>query len=274
MVTDSASGAQREVLERRGHVNGAVFSADGKQLAFFAWTDEHEQLFVVGADGSGLRQVTRGGGSSIMPRWSPDGASLYFFQEEPAAFCRVPVSGGPVTQLIPGWRWGSILGAWLDPSGTRIAYTTMQKGVPPAGRVRDLASGREQEIGPPMFVDPWSPDGKLMAGHTSEDAILLCPAEGGPCRSLTPAGSQPRWSGDGRRLFLWRRGQRSFDDPSLRSVDVWSVGVDGAGERRVTTLEPQHVLTTPFDVSKRDELAWVEFRRGKEELWLAELGGS
>ena len=94
MVTDSASGAQRELLERRGHINGAVFSADGKRLAFFAWTDEHEQLFVVGADGSGLRQVTRGGISSIMPRWSPDGASLFFFQEEPPAFCHVPVSGG------------------------------------------------------------------------------------------------------------------------------------------------------------------------------------
>jgi len=57
-------------------------------------------------------------------------------------------------------------------------------------------------------------------------------------------------------------------------VDVWSVGIDGAGERRVTTLEPQHVLTTPFDVSIHDEIAWVEYRRGKEELWLAELGGS
>ena len=41
----------------------------------------------------------------------------------------------------------------------------------------------------------------------------------------------------------------------------------------MTTLEPQHVLTTPFDVSIRDEIAWVEFRRGKEELWLAELDG-
>ena len=83
---------------------------------------------MVGTDGSGLRQVTRGGGSNIMPRWSPDGASLFFFREEPAAFCRVPVSGGAVTELIPGWSWGSILGAWLDPSGTRVAYTTIREG--------------------------------------------------------------------------------------------------------------------------------------------------
>ena len=185
----------------------------------------------------------------------------------------MPASGGPVTELIPGWDWGSILGAWLDPSGTRIVYTSIQKGAPLIARVRDLASGREQDIGAPMYVDPWSPDGKLMAGHTSEDAVLLCPAEGGPCRAVAQ-GSQPRWSGNGRRLFLRRRGRRTFDDPTLWSAEVWSVGVDGTGERRVTTLEPLHILATPFDVSIRDELAWVEFRRGKEELWLAELGGS
>jgi hypothetical protein len=86
-------------------------------------------------------------------------------------------------------------------------------------------------------------------------------------------GSQPRWSGDGRRLFVGRPGRRTFDDPALRSQEVWSVGVDGTGERHVTTLEPLHVLNTPFDVSIRDEIAWVEFRRGKEELWLAELDG-
>jgi hypothetical protein len=137
-------------------------------------------------------------------------------------------------------------------------------------RVRDLASGREQDIGAPIDVDPWSPDGKLMVGHTDEGAVLLCPAEGGPCRAVA-RGSQPRWSGDGRRLFVRRRGQRTFDDPTLWSAEVWSVGLDGTGERRVTTLEPLHILATPFDVSRRDEIAWVQYRRGKEELWLAEL---
>jgi hypothetical protein len=38
----------------------------------------------------------------------------------------------------------------------------------------------------------------------------------------------------------------------------------------VALLEPQHVLSTPFDVSARDELVFVQFRRGREELWLAE----
>jgi hypothetical protein len=67
-----------------------------------------------------------------------------------------------------------------------------------------------------------------------------------------------------------RPGRRIFDDPKLWSMEVWSVALDGSDERHVATLEPLHALTTPFDVSVRQEIAWVEFRRGKEELWLAD----
>jgi serine/threonine protein kinase/Tol biopolymer transport system component len=269
MIADVATGERREVLERRQQLNGPVFSPDGLRLAFFAWTDEREQLFVIGSDGSGLRQVTRGEAPSIMPRWSPDGTSLFFFQEEPPAFCRVAVSGGPVSVLIPGWRWGTVVGAYLDPSGTRLAYTTQRRGSPLAPRVRELATGLERELGPEMWIDPWSPDGAWIAGRSGQDQVLLCPALGGACRAAA-RGQQPRWSADGSRLFVRRPGRRTFDDPKLWAMEVWSVALDGSDEHHVTTLEPLHALTTPFDVSVRQEIAWVEFRRGKEELWLAD----
>ena len=47
----------------------------------------------------------------------------------------------------------------------------------------------------------------------------------------------------------------------------------GKDPRRLATLEPQSSLATYFDVSPRDEIVWVQFRRGKEELWLAQLPG-
>ena len=53
-----------------------------------------------------------------------------------------------------------------DPSGTRLVYTVSEKGTARASRVRDLASGRERDIGQLLFVDPWSADGKLLAGRT------------------------------------------------------------------------------------------------------------
>jgi hypothetical protein len=50
------------------------------------------------------------------------------------------------------------------------------------------------------------------------------------------------------------------------------MGDDGRDARRVALIESQHVLSLPFDVSVRDELVWPEVRRGRQELWLAELG--
>jgi hypothetical protein len=45
----------------------------------------------------------------------------------------------------------------------------------------------------------------------------------------------------------------------------------GKDPRRVAVLEPQSSIATFFDVSPRDEIVWVQFRRGKEELWQAQL---
>jgi Tol biopolymer transport system component/predicted Ser/Thr protein kinase len=269
MLHDAGTGRERTVLERRGHVAAPVFSPDGGRLAFFAWTDEREQLFVVGVDGQDLRQVTRGPDPSIMPRWSPEGASLFFYREEPPAFCRVPVAGGRVEPLIDGWRWESQLGSWLDPGGARLAYALVENGRPRAARVRDLGSGREHDLAQAIFVGPWSPDGLTVAGNTEAGEVVVCPADGRACREVV-AGRSPRWSHDGRRIFFTRRG-RPLDDPALKSEEAWVVNADGAEPRRLAILEPQHVLATPFEISARGDLAWVQFRRGKQELWLAEL---
>jgi len=67
------------------------------------------------------------------------------------------------------------------------------------------------------------------------------------------------------------------DKPELRAqsgLDLRASDRIDAAHEAAGLLRLQHVLTTPFDVSIRDEIAWVEFRRGKEELWLADLDGS
>ncbi len=49
------------------------------------------------------------------------------------------------------------------------------------------------------------------------------------------------------------------------------MSAEGKDPRRLATLEVVSSLATRFDVSPQDELVWVQFRRGKEELWLAQL---
>lgn len=99
-------------------------SPDGSRIAFEltregvgSWRD----IFVIGTDGTGLRQVTDGAGDNRRPTWSPDGSTLAFECRDDAGVPqvrRVPADGGPVTALTarpegPG-----------SPPGTRTRRTT------------------------------------------------------------------------------------------------------------------------------------------------------
>ena len=84
-----------------------------------------------------------------------------------------------------------------------------------------------------------------------------------------------RWyraSSDDSSIYFYRAG-RPLDDRTLRSGELWVMSAQGKDPRRLATLEPQSSLATYLDVSVRDEIVWVQFRRGKEELWLAQLPG-
>jgi Tol biopolymer transport system component len=272
MVLDARTGKSREVVERRTHTNGAVFSPDGGRIAFFSYTEENEQLFTIGKDGRDLRQITRGRpGLYIMPRFSSDGSFLYYFTHDPPSLRRVATSGGRAETVVDGWLWGDVTGAWPDRAGRSIAYT-LRSGGSRRAVVRDLATGDERPLGQPIFVSSWTRSGDAVLGSTGDQQIARCPADGAACETLG-TGSSPVPSADGARIFFLRAG-RALNDRTLQSVDVWVMGASGQDPRRVATLEPQSRLATNVDVSSGDELVWVQLRRGKEELWRADLPAS
>ena len=272
MLFDARSGAMRQVLERRTHTNGPVFSPDGSRIAFFSYTPEREQLFTVATDGSDLRQVTRGlPGLYIMPRFSPDGAFLYFFTHDPPAFRRVAANGGNPETVVPGWLWGRVFGGEIRPDGKSVAYTEFGQDGKKATRIRDLVTGQEHPLAEPIGGISWSRDGRFVLGDRDSKVVVRCPADGGPCEPLVE-GEKPVASSDDTSIYFYRAG-RPLDDRTLRSGEVWVMSARGKDPRRLATLEPQSSLASYFDVSPRDEIVWVQFRRGKQELWQAQLPG-
>jgi eukaryotic-like serine/threonine-protein kinase len=270
MLLDTKTGAEREVLARRAHLNGAVFSPDGRRIAFFSGTEQNEQIFTVGTDGGDLRQVTRGlPGIYVMPRWSPDGSNLYFFTHDPASFRRIASAGGVAETVVDGWLWGGVLGAWLDPAGRSVAFTDQGSSSRKSAGIRDLATGVEHPLGQLIYVNSWTRDGSAVLGMDDENRIMRCPRDGGSCETLG-TGRMPVPSADGSRIFFQRFG-RALHDRTLQSIEVWVMSAEGKDPRRLATLEVVSSLATRFDVSPQDELVWVQFRRGKEELWLAQL---
>ena len=82
-------------------------------------------LHIVSADGGEVRQVTRGEGEqNILPQWSGDEASLYFYQMRPSkSFRKIPVEGGTSTE-VAAWDLLREGDARVDPQGRAVVYTT------------------------------------------------------------------------------------------------------------------------------------------------------
>jgi Tol biopolymer transport system component len=104
----------REGIARLPGTFGAyslVWSPDGSRLAFWQADDLDlpGQIFVVNADGSGLRQITYDG-DNRWPAWSPDGSRIAF------------VHNGTLTTMTPdGTHMRAVKG--MMPDGA-IAWTT------------------------------------------------------------------------------------------------------------------------------------------------------
>ncbi|HEX9165992.1 MAG TPA: hypothetical protein VF862_08785, partial [Gemmatimonadales bacterium] len=91
-----------------GHsdISGLAWSPDGSKLAFHMKDGSgRAQVFVVNADGTGLRQMTAYSApfAALYPTWSPDGRKLAFTRHNASAFTqdimRVGLSGNGLTAL-------------------------------------------------------------------------------------------------------------------------------------------------------------------------------
>ena len=267
-ITDPATEKTTTLTESRYDLVDPSFSPKGDKVLFFQMANDGDiHIFQVNADGSGLTQLTRTKGTrNIHPQWSADGTSIYFYQFLPAlSFRKLRIGDEQSTEVVSGWEWGTQYGARVDPEGKRIVYSKLDRGNVAATMIRDIASGSESAFTMLLRHARWSPDGKLIAGtNTQTPDLELCPTDGSPCRRLT-AGVFPHWSATSRIYFF--REWSTFPD----GEEVWSVSVKGGDETKVVDLHPMHPIGQFFDVSASGQIIWVQYQRGKNELWLAQL---
>lgn len=259
----SADGSGQRAL-KAGHTPSApAWSPDGRRIAFEADDrDTYRDLYVINADGSGLRRLTRHRVDSVRPVWSPDGREIAAdeYYDGTYAIWVVNANGGGERRVTPGWRFtgpawsrdgrritfthidsGAVYVVNRDGSGRRVLARTRTAGTrSPDGRLIAFVSddhlwvmnadgsGRRM-VAPSAGVIVWSPDSRTIA-VSGDDGIFVVNADGnGLLQLIDNSGGNdgdPVWSPDGRAI--------AFTSDRDGNPEIYVVNADGSGERNVS----------------------------------------
>lgn len=196
------------------HQVDPAWSPDGRRIAFASGRDGPSHLFVVAADGTGLRRLTNTREDDGEPTWSPDGARLAFQRGDDGRIVVMRAGGGEARRLTRGDAPAGDP-AW-SPNGRWIAYSRRLRGTevrelwlvrPDGGGARQLTRLRGVSLSP-----AWSPDGRTLAFAASRGSryeIYVVGVDGTGLRRLTRSSEdafEPAWSPDGETLAFSRGG--------------------------------------------------------------------
>ena len=228
----------RRITTRRFDDAQPAWSPDRTRIAFVRQgrrLGSGYQVWVMNADGSRARQITRGQ-VDVEPDWSPDGRSIVYRGNSPNGrtfdLYVVRPDGSGRRNLTRNPNAVSVTDPSWAPDSRRIAFQRSYQdrpigtgiysiGVGGAG-LRRLAGGGQEPA--------WSPDGRRIAfirqpateGESFQ--IYLIGSGGGGLRRLTRGGENvaPEWSPDGRRIAFVRNDQLTV------------MNADGSGIKQLT----------------------------------------
>lgn len=236
------------------------------RIAYGAEVAGHYQLFTIGPDGKGLKQVTRFGDGSdaLVPDWSPDGRRIAFERDLPyphAGVFTMNADGGDVRALTPDKRLlfegdpayspdGSLIVSAREVHNDETTITTDDYGVIVVARTDGTGV---REVSPrlhltpsdePHYADPnFSPDGKWITfvrinRNEVAQALFRVRPDGTGLEQLTPyswdVAIKHDWSPDGKWIVITTNAD--WANPN-KGANLVLIRPDGTGATPLTRFK-------------------------------------
>ncbi len=170
-LIDAEGRGQRALLADSADQGGAVWSPDGKRIAYISTSEGKAQIHVLWLDSgatSAITHLTEGPGNLA---WSPDGRWIAFTQH-------VPAQGAPLAKLPPppkGAEWAEPAkvidrltyridgGGYVDPGYAHVFIVSAD-----GGAAREVTTGKHNFEGPIA----WTHDGKsfIVSANLDDDS--------------------------------------------------------------------------------------------------------
>jgi dipeptidyl aminopeptidase/acylaminoacyl peptidase len=265
-VTERVLDEPKDITEPTREATRPAISPDGEWLAFNSAGVE-EDLFLVRADGTGLRQLTHEGHKDRGPRWSPDGQRIAFFSKRSgnSEIWTVSVDGRAeqVTFLAgPNVNWP----IW-SPDGRSLVYTIFGLGSFMVDIGKSWARQTPVELAPwgtsgeQFSAWSWSPNGQKLAGFLQRAdgtyaGIALYDVASRSYEKLTDSGIEPVWLSDSRRLLFNQDGKiQLVDSRTKRAHEALSVA-------------PAVIARRGFAIGPGDRSIYFSVANTEADVWL------
>ncbi|MGE5055832.1 MAG: protein kinase domain-containing protein [Acidobacteriota bacterium] len=152
------------------------FSRDGQWVTYVSYREG--SLWRSKIDGSERLQLTYPPMYPVLPRWSPDGKKIIFFEfarsTSPARMYKVSADGGTPRELLPDDHSQQLDPNW-SPDGTKIIFAGESNNPASSIRILEVETGQLSTLpgSEGLYSPRWSPDGRHISAFSADSKSLL-----------------------------------------------------------------------------------------------------